>query len=670
MAGKDINRILEVDLSAQQTRTVDLDPRIVDHFIGGLGLGVKMLYDEVGPDVDGLSPKNIIIFSPGPLTGTNAPTNSRTEVITKSPYTGLIGLGNFGGFFGAKLRFAGLEAIVIRGASDTPVYLWIDDDVVQVKHAAHIWGKDTYETTEILAKELGDDISVVAIGPAGENLVKFACPIADKYHAPGRSHSGCVMGAKKLKAIAVRGTTRTIPIADRAGFTSAARAAVNRIATYPECEPNERKRCGSQYGLKTSAESGLLRSGIFGTKAFPADSDIWGLSESFEEYTTLVPKTCCYFCPMGEYYGCDLWADVKKGPYAPLKMVGVSFSFTGREWGHIQGIKTYPAIWKCKELANRYGMDQTTPIPFAMELLDRGVVTQAELDGLDLRVGNESAIMEMLGKIAYRQGIGDVFAEGSVAAAAKIGKGAEKYLHTIKGMDVMVADPRLMSADKILGYIVCPRGGDDLCTTHAFISGYAPWAERLGWSEQEYLNWRVGFLDMTDEEKKQIFGDPPRVDALQPRTVDGKAAMVKWYEQVTTMANTLGLCLFATVVWATIGPTLCAKLYSSTIGSTVTAEQLKRAADRIYNLMKAYIVREGWTRKDDDWPALFYEEPFSGKALTGSRLSRKEVNRLLDDYYEIRGWDKETGLPTRKILTELDLDYVADELSQLGRIHT
>jgi aldehyde:ferredoxin oxidoreductase len=146
--------------------------------------------------------------------------------------------------------------------------------------------------------------------------------------------------------------------------------------------------------------------------------------------------------------------------------------------------------------------------------------------------------------------------------------------------------------------------------------------------------------------------------------------MVKWYEQVTTMANTLGLCLFATVVWAAIGPTLCAKLYSSTIGSTVTAEQLKRAADRIYNLMKAYIVREGWTRKDDDWPALFYEEPFSGKALTGSRLSRKEVNQLLDDYYEIRGWDKETGLPTRKILTELDLDYVADELSKLGRIHT
>ena len=223
-------KILDIDLSRLEIHTIDLDPQIVENYIGGLGLGVKILYDEVGPDVDGLSPDNIIIIAPGPLTGTQAPTNSRTEVVTKSPYTGLIGLGNFGGFFGPRMRFAGYEAIIIRGASERPVYLWIDDEQVRLKSAGSVWGQDTWDTTDALNRELGEGVSILAIGPAGENLVKFACPIADKYHAPGRCHAGCVMGAKKLKAIAVRGTRRTIPAADRQRFSAATKEALKRIS--------------------------------------------------------------------------------------------------------------------------------------------------------------------------------------------------------------------------------------------------------------------------------------------------------------------------------------------------------------------------------------------------------------------------------------------------------
>ena len=670
MDAREIGRILDVDLAKKAAVTKDLDHQVAENFIGGLGLGVKMLYDEVGPDVSALSPKNIIVIAPGPLTGTRAPTNSRTEVVTKSPYTGLIGLGNFGGFFGPKLRFAGFEAVVIRNKSDRPSYLWIDDDIVQVKDATHLWGKDAWETTDILKKELGDDISVLAIGQAGENLVKFACPVVDYYHAPGRSHTGYVMGAKKLKAVAIRGTMKSPVIADREKFGEAVREAVNRITNFPEWQPAKRRTAGSHYGLKVFAEHGGIRCGISGKTELPADSDIRRLPESMQKHTVLVPKTCCYFCPMGEYYGCDLWAEVKTGPYAGVKLVGGSFSLSGREWGWVQGIKNYPAIWKCKELCNRYGMDQLTPIPFVMELLDRGVVTKEDLDGIDLKVGNESAVMAMLEKIAYRQGIGDVLAEGSVEAARRIGKGAEKYLHTIKGMEVMTADPRQLPTDKILGYIVCPRGGDDLYNTHAFPSGYPYWAPELGWSKEDYLNWRVNFLDMTDEEKKQIFGSPITVEALQPRRIEGRAAMVKWHEQVTTITNSLGLCIFATEVWCAIGPTLSAKLYSACTGRVVTSEELKTAGDRIFNLMKAYIVREGWTRKDDDWPALFYEEPFPGEMGKGALLSRDEVNSLLDDYYELRGWDKKTGIPTKKTLTDLGLDDVADELLKSGRIRT
>ena len=233
---------------------------------------------------------------------------------------------------------------------------------------------------------------------------------------------------------------------------------------------------------------------------------------------------------------------------------------------------------------------------------------------------------------------------------------------------LIVADPRIMPAEKILGYMVSARGGDDLCTTHAFIPGYPAWAKRIEWSEQDYFHWLYNFLDMTAEEKKQVFGNPPSANALKPRNVEGKAAMVKWYEQVTTMTNALGLCIFASVVWAAIGPSLMARLYSSATGLETTPEELRKAADRVSNLMKAFNVREGWTRKDDDWPALFYEEPFPGKTLNGALLSRKEVNRLLDDYYEVRGWDQQTGLPTRETLLKLGLDSAADELTGLGRI--
>lgn len=655
-------------MSTKQATAVDLEEKVVRNFLGGLGLGIEILYDKVGPNVDALSPDNIIVIAPGPLSGTAAPTNGRTHIVSKSPLTGIIGMGNFGGWWGPRLKLAGFEAVVVRGKSDSPLYLWIDDGVAQLNSARHLWGKDSWETTDALKQELGNDISVLAIGQAGENLVRFACPVGDYYHAPGRSHAGCVMGDKKLKAIAVRGT-KEVPIADPKKFKEAVIEAIHRIVSYPD--RGERQSIGSHSSfVKFRAEAGLIRTGNFATGDLPPDNDLLRLPESYEEHVVLEPGNYGYHCPMAQYYGCNLMADVKTGPYAGLKLGGVCYSMVGSYWGGQLGIKSYPAMFKCRELCQRYGMDQQTTIPFAMELFEKGIIKKDDLDGLELKVGNELAIMEMLGKIAHRQGFGNVLAEGSTRAAKVIGKGAEKYALTIKGHQVM-SDPRLRRHwAQILGQVTCPRGGDDLNTTHAIgdMEAFSGWASVARWSEERYLSWLVNYLDMFNDAKEKIYGSPPHIECLYWDTLEGKAALVIWFEQVISVFDSLGLCMMAGSIWSALGPTHYTKLYSACTGWQMTPQELMKTGDRIFNLMKAYNVREGLTRKDDDYPVRYYQEPVPGGPAKGTVLSKTKTDRLLDEYYELRGWDKERGVPTKRKLIGLGLDCVADELYKSGLI--
>ena len=655
-----IGKILEVNLPTKQVAAVDLEEEVVRNFLGGTGLGVKILYDEVGPGVDPLSPDNVVIIATGPLSGTAAPANGRTEAITKSPLTGIIGRGNFGGWWGPRLKLAGFEAVVVRGKSDRPVYLWINDDVVELRSAEHLWGRDTWETTDILKKELGDDISVLSIGQAGENLVKFACPVADYHHAPGRSHVGCVMGTKKLKAIAVRGTGE-VPIADPERFKEAVKDATDRLVSYPERDSELRLTTGSNYLVQDAAKSETLPAKNFRSGALPPDSDSWSLPESAQKHLRVEKGYYGYHCPYARYFGCDLITDVKEGLYAGLKIGGVCFSFPGWEWGAKCGVKSFPAMWKCRELCQRYGIDQTTSIPFAMELYDRGIITKADTDGLDLSWGNEQAIQEMIGRIARREGFGDILAEGSVRAAKKIGKGAEKYPVTIKGMEVLEKDPRTATWAMNLGCLTCLRGGDDLDTTHTGnkYESVPRWARDAGWSEGEYLRWLVDWLDMPDEVRGQIFGSPLNIDFLNRDNLEGKAALVKWCGDSVSVFNSLGLCMMAST--AALGSAHFAELYSACTGWEITAPEILKAGERVFNLMKAYIVREGLTRKDDDWPEKFYREPWPTGPLKGSVASREKMNRLLDEYYELRGWDS-NGIPTKSKLIDLNLAHVANEL--------
>ena len=663
MKSGQIGKMLDINLSTKKIEKIDLDVKIVQQYLGGLGLCIKLLYDQVGTDVDAFSEDNIIVLATGPLSGTSASSNGRTHVATKSPLTGIIGMGNFGGFFGPKLRKAGFEGIIIRGKSSKPVFLWIDDGNTKLIEADHLWGKDTYETTDLFKKDLGNDVSVFAIGQAGENLVKFACPIADYYHAPGRSSVGCIMGDKKLKAIVVRGTKK-IDLYDKISFHKAVIEATDRIIDYPD--KGERRRIGSHLSrFKIKSKQGLIRSGNFATHELSEDHDFFNLPSSLEQRIVYRSDSFGPRCITAPYYGCDLEADVSSGPYKGVKLGGIGFSSIGNDWGVRCGIKSYPAMFKCKELCNRYGTDSANPISFAIELFEKGIINKDDVGGLELILGNEKEIMEMLRKIAYREGFGNILAEGTAEAARLIGKGADKCALTMKGKQIMEPNVRFMGAARVLGAMTCTRGGDDLNSTHTIndTESFPEWAKELGWTKKQYLSWLIDYIDIFPEEKEKIYGSPPRDEFLNIDSYKGKPRLVVWFEHLTAVVNSIGLCIVSSNMVPALGPSHMAKLYSACTGWELTPGQLMKIGERIFNLMKAYNIRAGMRRKDDAFPLRSYEEPLNGGPAKGETvISREKTEKMLDEYYEIRGWNVNTGIPTEEKLSELELEDVAKTL--------
>ena len=629
MPDEDRFRILSVSLP-QKVVKGSISPEIVEMFLGGLGFNARTLYNEVGPEVDSLSADNIVVISPGALTGSGAPTACRTEITTKSPLTGIIGTGNFGGAWGDALKHAGYDSIIITGKSRKPVYLVIEDDLVEIREASYLWGLDCWNATDILKADLGKEFSVMSIGQAGENLVRCASVIVDYEHAAGRSHAGAVLGAKKLKAVAVKGTRRRAAVWE-AGFEKARREAVESINSYP--------------GWKAREKVGSI------AVTMP---DYAKLAEPY------LVKGKSPFCPcfMGSHYGCTLTTDIKEGEYAGTKVVAAGLSLYGY-MSKTLGV-SLPATWKLKELHNRYGMDYWWgPLTFAMVLYERGIITNADTDGLELVQGNEHEIMEMLGKIARREGLGTILAEGSVRASRIIGRGSHEFVFAIKGME-FGADPREMKLENQLSFLVNPRGGDDLKGTHALTDfpGLPEWARQLSWTENRYLDWLMDRLDMFDEVKKTIFGVPPRLNDLDA------AMLTKWYNDLTCAYNSLGFCMFACTTAEALGPTLLADLYSAYTGRAVRPSELMLTGERIFNLMRAYNVREGMKREHDNWPRIFYEQPLMRDEKP--QLSEERIDGLLTRYYKIRGWDLRTGVPTQTKLKELGLHEVANDMSKLG----
>lgn len=642
-------KILEVDLSTGNVVKRDTDLAFAREFVGGMGFGCKILYDEVGPGVDPLGPDNIIVFANGPLTGTSAPCGGRTEITTKSALTGHIGTGNTGGVWGARLKHAGIDAIIIRKQAAKPVYIWIDDAKVEIRDAGHLWGRDTWMTSEAIRQELDRSleapISVLAIGPAGENLVKFACPINDYHHCAARSTAGAVMGAKKLKAIAVRGTGN-VNIARPEEFRAAVREARERI--------KEMTAANQLPPLATDARSadadrGCLEGRNYQTGYIPHFAETRGIHLA-KKYFTKTEGTC-YACPIP----CFNLVEVKEGKYAGVKanrglMPGVVY-----EWGAKLDIDNLPAIWKCKEMCQHLGMDYISAggsIAFATELMQRGIITVKDTNGVELIWGNDDAFVLMLHQIAYREGFGEILAEGSTKAAARIGRGAEKYVMATKGADMMTRDPRSGNKSWVFGPLTNPRGGDNIKNTHSMAARYNP-------------KWWVDKFDMFDDVKAKAYSIPPQETG---NTWEGKPTLCKWLEDLYSLINSLGVCFFPAGFRLAIGPTYYAKLYSACTGWDVTPQDMMKAGEKNFTLLKAYTMREGLTRKDDMYPDRFFTEPLPEGPAKGAILSRDTIESLLDEYYELREWDKKTGLPTKEKLNRLGLNDIATNLQKSGKL--
>jgi aldehyde:ferredoxin oxidoreductase len=519
---------------------------------------------------------------------------------------------------------------------------------VEIRDASHIWGKDNHQTSNILIDEFEEasrcEVSVLTIGPAGENQVRYAHILNDYYHSAARTGSGAVMGFKKLKAIAVRGTG-IIRIAYPEDFQKAVKEARERIIA----NDRARKMPGSpSEPQKSVADRGALPGNNYQTGVVPQWIETRG-SEIARKYF-LKSEAVCHACPTP----CFNLIEVKEGKYAGTRcnrglMSGITF-----RWGAQVGLNNLPAVWKCKSTCELLGLDYASAagcISFAQELYQRGIINKKDTDGLELTWGNEDAVVELLHRIAFRQGFGNILAEGSVRAAAEIGKGSADYLMVTKGMEMMSDDPRSGSKGFVIGDLTNPRGGDNVKGTHFIADQYNP-------------HWWVNEIDMFEDVKQRVYGMPgPDV----ANTWDEKPLMCKWFEDLFSLNNALGVCFYPSSRLA-IGPSYLSKLYSACTGWNTPPRDMMALGEKIFTLLKAFNARLGLTRKEDTWPDRFFKEPLPEGPAKGSILSKDKIEQLLDEYYELRGWDIQTGLPTKNKLEEIGLADIAADLAVAGRL--
>ncbi|MBI2859238.1 MAG: aldehyde ferredoxin oxidoreductase family protein [Chloroflexi bacterium] len=651
-----IGKILRIDLSSGSIVTQSLDPALARGYLGGMGLGSRILYDELDPGTDALSPDNILVFASGPLNGTFTPASSRIDVSFKS-ITGMFGTANSGGFWGPELRYAGFDALVIKGKASSPAYIWIDDGKVEIRRAGHLWGKDTFETTDAIKYELSpsrpDRVRVAAIGVPGEKLVSFASLTMDYYHSASKCGIGAVMGSKNLKAIALRGTHR-VPVAHPEKFEKVVRELLQ--TTF-----------GLEAGGPSAVDTDLhLDAGELPGKNFQVDTvPHWAnLCSDAEKRIAEKVRQACHACDR-PCFG----ARVKEGPHAGLLAADLHSSAI-RGWGATCYVDNLPDVYRLHDACERIGLDYQTSqtlIGFAMELYQRGMISKATTGGLALEWGDTEVILELMRRIAYRQGFGDILAEGSLAVAKRIGKGVESFAMQIGGLSMGPHEPRLAvgttTFDRafFLGYLTSPRGGDNVKTTHLAARYLVPAKVRGGdWEVglDSWLNEFVECIDVPEDFKRRIYGNPPR---LNRQGYEGKAAAMVFFENMTTVYNALGLCIMRRV-----GPTMSARLLSELTGNEMTGDELLKVGHRIFALMWAWNGREGVTQKDLDFPTRFYVDPIPSGPNKGTVLSREATNTAIAEWYELRGWDPEVGLPSRRTLEALGLKDVADDLCTRG----
>ncbi|MEM2970143.1 MAG: aldehyde ferredoxin oxidoreductase family protein [Candidatus Bathyarchaeia archaeon] len=609
-------KILHIDLSNGKTDVQPLSEEYAKRYIGGIGLGIRLLLDNSVPNTDPFSPDNPLILTTGPLSGTMAPTGGNGHAfVSKSPLTNGIGEAKSHGFFGTELKRAGYDAIIFKKSSEKPIYVWIDDDIVQLMDAKHLWGKSPQETEEIIREDLGDYyIRVAAIGVAGEKLARIACIMNDGSRAAGRTGLGAVMGSKNLKAIAVRGTN-DVKVAKPNEFIEFVKEMHERMKGPASAKY---RTLGTPMNVLVHNSLGALPTRNFTNAVFEGAEKVSGeyLNERY-----VVKIDGCSSCAMR----CEHVAVVPEGPYKGT-MSRVEYEPLWAFGPHC-GVDRLDAIIKAMELCNYYGMDNLSTgniVGFAMDLYSHQILTKEDTGGIDLSFGNGDAMVELVHMIGKREGIGDILAEGVKRASEKIGKGAEKYANHIKGLEMTGYDIRGLKTAAI-GYAVSFRGAD-----HNRHGAYAVDLK--------------GTVDRFKVEK-------------------GRSKIVISIEDLYAVIDSLIICKFSRGIYYKEYEDL-AKYYTLATGLEMTAEELRKAGERINVLGRLFNIREGFTRKDDHLPPKVMSTPIPDNTVSkGSYITQEELDLMLDDYYAHRGWTKD-GVPTLDKLKELsldDLEYIIEK---------
>ena len=631
-------RLLRVDLDAMRCSVSPIDA--YREFIGGRGMSDWFVFEESDPRSGPLEPDSVVAIGAGPLVGTLAPAASRTNISAKNIATGGIATSSVGGHFGMEMKFAGFDQIVVRGCAPHPVYLALHNGVAELKDARALWGRNTWETEEAIRKELGDErVRVACIGPAGENLCAQACVIVDRGRAAGWG-AGAILGAKKLKAIAVRGSL-PILLADPQGFWKYNQSLLQLIERSRASGMLRRNGTHGSYGV--GGVDGRTPQGVRNQQDeyWPADKG-QNLREQVYREKWEIGRTACTSCPTS----CTHMYHHPGNRFGPLTLEGLHTN-TVRALGSNLDITDADAVMKGQALINQLGLNIDAvgaAMAWAFEAWERGLLTGADTDGLELTWGNADAMVELLQRIATRRGIGDLLADGVLEAARKFGKGSESFAMHAKGQGLNEQSVRSHKG-WALGIFTSTRGAGHL--------NGASLAERIG---------------MDPKRAKAIFGTEA---VVRPDAYEGKGAVTAWFEGLKSIVDSVGLCYYVTfwIDLELIGLEHIAELMQKVTGEKTDADALARTGRRIQNIEKGFnTLHAGFTRKDDIPPPRFFESPIPGGAFAGAKLDTAGYDHMLDDYYAAHGWDRETGWQTAACLDELALTSVKQKLAAVGRL--
>jgi aldehyde:ferredoxin oxidoreductase len=614
-------KILRVDLKTNDIKIQEPPEKIYRGFLGGGALALYYLTKEMKPGIDPLGPENMLIFTTSVATGTQGMGFSRFTVAAKSPITGYFGEAEAGGWWGPELKFSGFDGIIIKGKSARPVYLWVHDGEAELRDASHLWGQMSRESQEMIRKELGDEkVRVALIGPGGEKLVRFACIVNELKHVNGRAGLGSVMGAKNLKAIAVRGD-KSMSLND----PKAVREIVREVMEVYKKNPTPLGNLGTACYVLPLNQKGLLPTRNFITGSFDKAESISG--EVMND-TILFKRGACYRCPVS----CKREVKVD-APFNVDPIYGGPEYETIAALGSLCCIADLKALALGNQLCGAYTLDSISTgitIAFAMECFEKGIITTKDTGGIKLQFGDAESMLQMIELIGKREGFGNFLAEGVKVAAERLGKDAAKYAMHVKGLPVPMHEPR-GKAGVALQYAISPTGADHCEAPHDVVF------------ESETLLKPLMPLGIIE---------PVSSLDLSLR----KVRIIVYLQQLFNMFNSIGICNFTVHPMGPMSLNYLVNYVNAVTGWNSSLWELMKVGERHTNMARIFNLREGLTPKDDSLPDRFFQ-PLEGGALKGKKIDPQEFQLALKTYYEMMGWN-ETGIPLRGKLEELSLEWL------------